>query len=467
MAKLDPQGDGGSPSQIERNVQHLKNLFPEIVTDGKVDFLVLRQVLGDYVADTPERYCLNWNGKRLARRIAQSPSTATLRPCPDESLNWESTQHLFIEGDNLEVLKLLQKSYYHRVKLIYIDPPYNTGNEFIYRDKYADNLSTYLRYTQQTNESGDRHSVNSETSGRFHTNWLNMIYPRLCLARNLLTDDGFIVVSIDDTELPNLSKVLQEIFGEENMLATLVWDRNRKNDANFFSVGHEYMIVCAKNKGHLRKNDTQLRVTKPGLDEVRQRFDELRNRHGDNWTRVASEVCASCIDHGKVTIRGNHSPDSQRSINMARIATTETSIGRAVVGHVTKFFTRRPVNRANSPRSGWRYPTPKRFWEEVEAGRIAFGPDETTIPRVRTNLFEHGGEVMHSVHYSYAQTATNAFNLIFDGQRVFDNPKHFEDLRSLVAYLTGPDDIVLDFFAGSCTTAHAVLLQNRQGRWKS
>jgi adenine-specific DNA-methyltransferase len=192
MDKLTRE-DGASPNVVAANIERLREIIPEAFADGHVDFEALKQTLGDYVDDQEERYSFTWHGKSRARQIAQRPSMGTLRPCPEESINWDTTKNIFIEGDNLEVLKLLQKSYHRKVKMIYIDPPYNTGKEFIYPDKWQDNLDTYLRYTGQVDDEGFKLSANSETSGRYHTNWLNMMYPRLKLARNLLRDDGVIV----------------------------------------------------------------------------------------------------------------------------------------------------------------------------------------------------------------------------------------------------------------------------------
>jgi adenine-specific DNA-methyltransferase len=274
MRKLDPQKDGTSANILRDNIEHLKELFPDCVTEGKVDFDVLRQLLGGEIDDRPERYSFSWNGKSLARRIAQTPSTGTLRPCPEESVNWDMTQNIFIEGDNLEVLKLLQKSYHKRVKMIYIDPPYNTGNEFIYPDKYQDNLDTYLRYTGQTDERGLRLSANADTSGRYHTNWLNMMLPRLKLARNLLSDDGAIFVSIDDHEQGNLRALCDEVFGEENFVATLIWQKvfSPKNTAKYFSGDHDYIAVYARQKEQwtpqllARSDDAVARYSNPDQD---------------------------------------------------------------------------------------------------------------------------------------------------------------------------------------------------------
>src|SRR6266536_2529732 len=238
---------------LAENVAKLKALFPEIITEGptgtSLNVDVLRTLIGDtLVTDLEEKYGFNWHGKRRARQLALTPSTGTLRPYPEESMDWLSTQNVMIEGDNLEVLKLLQKSYNRRVKVIYIDPPYNTGKDFVYKDDYHDNIRNYLRMTGQVNGYGSNLTTNTESSGRFHTEWLNMLYPRLKVARSLLRNDGLLLVSIDDKELPNLRRVLDEIIGEENFIAVLVWDRNRKNDAKYFSVGHDYMVVYAKSK---------------------------------------------------------------------------------------------------------------------------------------------------------------------------------------------------------------------------
>lgn len=218
MTKVIPPMDSTSTDTVADNISKLKALFPEAFTESKVDFDALKEVLGDYVDGRDERYSFTWNGKSKARMIAQTPSTGTLRPCKEESVDWDSTQNLFIEGDNLEVLKLLQKSYHKKVKMIYIDPPYNTGKDFVYKDNFKDNIKNYKEITGQVDGEGRNLSNNPETSGRYHTDWLNMMYPRLKLARNLLKDDGIIFISIDDNEFANLKNICDEIFGEENAL---------------------------------------------------------------------------------------------------------------------------------------------------------------------------------------------------------------------------------------------------------
>ncbi|KAF5056141.1 DNA methylase [anaerobic digester metagenome] len=239
-----PQAESKSADLVAQNLEQLKQIFPEVIKEGRVDFEVLNDLLGNYGDTAEERFCLNWAGKANARREAQKRSTGTLRPCPEESVDWDTTENLYIEGDNLEVLKLLQKSYHSRVKMIYIDPPYNTGKDFVYKDNYADNMKNYLELTGQDKKL----STNTESDGRYHSNWLNMMYPRLKLARNLLTDDGVIFISIDDNEVANLRKVCDEIFGEENFVAQFPWrKRTAKSDVPFgVSQDFEWILVFSK-----------------------------------------------------------------------------------------------------------------------------------------------------------------------------------------------------------------------------
>ena len=279
------------------------------------------------------------------------------------------------------------------------------------------------------------------------------------MARNLLRDDGAILISIDDTELPNVRKVADEVFGEENFIAVLVWDRNRKNDAKYFSVGHEYMVVYFKNEAALAANQIVFRGQKEGVEEIEVEFERLKKATNSNWNLVKQGLFefykgisnddprAPLTRYSKVDEKGPYRDDG--NINWPGGDGPRYSVLHPV--------TKRPCKL---PISGWRYPNPERFWEEVAKGRVVFGPDETTVPRVRTNLFENSHQVMVSVHYSYAQTSGNQFIALFDGKRVFDNPKPVDDLKLLMGYLTGPDDLVMDFFAGSGTTGHAVSLQN-------
>ncbi len=380
-----------------------------------------------------------------------------MRPCPAESVDFDTTQNLYIEGDNLEVLKLLQKSYFRKVKMIYIDPPYNTGNDFVYADNFADPLARYKEVTEQTTKS------NPETMGRYHTNWLNMMYPRLRLAANLLRDDGVIFVSIDDVELDNLKKLCNEVFGEENFIACLVYDKNRKNDAKYFSIGHEYMLVYFKSTATMNERGTVLRMTKEGIEEVKAEFERLRKLYDDDWGKV---------NEGLKLLYSSWDKDDPRK-SLARFTRVDEKGPYRDDGNISwpggggpRYDVMHPVTHkpCKVPSRGWIYPNPQRMKEEIDRGRVVFGQDETTTPRIRTNLFEADKEVMRSVHFSYAQTASQTFNAIFDNRRVFENPKSIDDIKKLVEYVTVKDDcdIILDFFSGSATTAHAVMQLNAE-----
>lgn len=451
--------DHATPDQRVELLNRLKASVPEAFSDGKFDVEALQAILGDKAATGPERFTFTWAGKRDAMAMLQAPSAATLAPDPDNSINFDDAQHVFIEGENLEVLKVLYRSYFGRVKLIYIDPPYNTGNDFIYPDNFADPLDHYLKLTGQRTEDGDDTTSKTETAGRLHSGWLSMMYPRLSLARQLLREDGFVVVSIDDDELPNLIRLMDELFGEENRAAVLVYDRNRKNDAKLFSVGHEYMVVYARNRAWLKENDIILRAPKEGIEEVRDLFAKSRKKHGDDWEQVREDILAfyetyeeddprkPLARYRKVDERGPYRDDG--NINWPG--------GGGPRYRVSHPVTRKPVKL---PTSGWRYPTRRRFLEVCREGRIVFGKDETTVPGIRSNMFDADVQVMHSVTFSYAQTAATQFADIFGGKKTFDNPKSYTDLERLVGYLSEPGDTVLDFFAGSGSSFHGLLRTN-------
>lgn len=460
-----------SPNLTQENIARIRELFPGCVTeaqgeDGKlklsVDFDQLRQELSEFMVEGPqERYHLNWPGKREALLTANAPIAKTLRPYREESVDFNTTKNLFIEGDNLEALKLLQETYLGKVRMIYIDPPYNTGNDFIYEDDFAENADEFLKRSNQKDEEGNRLVANTDSNGRFHSDWLSMMYSRLKLARHLLRDDGIVFVSIDDDEASNLCKICNEIFGESNFIANLVWDRNRKNDAKYFSVGHEYMAVYFKDKSFVQSQGTLFRAPKEGVEELKDLFNKLRADFKDDWDAIREKILdfyssipeedprAPIKRFRKIDHKGPYRDDG--NINWPG--------GGGPKYQVIHPETKKPCKL---PASGWRYPTPQRFWEEFDKGRVVFGPDESTVPRVRTNLFENNDQVMKSVHFSYAQTATNKFIEIFDGVRVFENPKPVTDIVQIVRYVTDPDDIVVDFFAGSATTAHAVMQLNAE-----
>ena len=449
--------DGMSMNLEQANMDKLRAVFPECFAEGKLDIDKLLALCGEYIGNDFEKYKFEWKGKAECLKLAQKRSTGTLRPCPEESVDWDTTQNLYIEGDNLEVLKLLQTAYYRKVKMIYIDPPYNTGNDFVYADDFADPMSRYKEVTQQTTKS------NPETMGRFHTNWLNMMYPRLRLAANLLRDDGVIFISIDDAELYNLKKICDEVFGEENYVATLIYDKNRKNDAKYFSVGHEYMLVYFKSAATIYERGIILRATKEGIDEVKAEFERLRVLHNDNW---------ELVNEGLKELYKSW-PEGDERKSLARFTRVDEKGPYRDDGNISwpggggpRYDVLHPVTGkpCKVPSRGWVYPNPARMQEEIDNGRVVFGKDETTTPKIRTNLFEQDKEVMRSVFFSYAQTATQEFNRIFDNVRIFENPKNVHDIKKLIDYITAKDDseIVMDFFSGSATTAHAVMQLNAE-----
>lgn len=289
-----------SPDLTDANIDKLAELFPSVVTesldaDGSlrkaIDFDQLRQELSDYVVDgSRERYQIDWPGKLSAEFGSNAPVAKTLRPLTEDSVDFENTKNIFIEGDNLDALKLLQESYLGKVRLIYIDPPYNTGGDLVYKDDFASSRDEYLEASHQVNEGGERLVTNTEANGRFHSDWLSMIYPRLRLAKRFLARDGVILVSIDDSEQASLRRLMDEVFGEQNFIAQLVWEKGRKNDAKFFSIGHEYVLVYAKSKSHLRQLGTAWREEKPGTRDIWDEYVRLRDVYGNDNAAVEREL---------------------------------------------------------------------------------------------------------------------------------------------------------------------------------
>jgi adenine-specific DNA-methyltransferase len=407
------------------NIEQMKVLFPEAFSDGRIDFDVLKQLLGGAVDEGEERYGLNWHGKRRARQLALMPSTGTLRPRPDESVDWSTTQNLMIEGDNLEALKLLQKSYAGKVKMIYIDPPYNTGKDFVYRDNFQDNVRNYLQLTGQM-EGGRRISSNSEASGRFHTDWLNMMYPRLKLARTMLGDDGVLFVSVDDGELDNVRKLCAEIFGEENFIVQIIW-RKRSTPPNDKIIGanHDYIVCYARNAESV---DLHLRVRS---DEQVNRYKNPDNHPKGPW--VTGDLMANVKGgrfvpslHYGITNPANgeiHYPgkDGNWRFSATTIAALQAN------------------NELYFGENGDGRPKLKRFLADVKAG-VTYPSIWDFVP-----LNTSGSREMEE---------------LFGNSTVFESPKPVGLITELVKLGCGPDGVVLDFFAGSGTTGHAVMLQN-------
>jgi len=403
----------------QNNLDKLRAVFPECFAEGKLDIDKLLGLCGEYIDNDFEKYRFEWKGKAECLRLAQKRSTGTLRPCPAESVNWDGTQNLYIEGDNLEVLKLLQTAYYRKVKMIYIDPPYNTGNDFVYADDFADPLARYKEVTAQTTKS------NPETMGRFHTNWLNMMYPRLRLAANLLRDDGVIFISIDDNEITNLRRLCDEVFGEENFVAQFIWKcRQNKDNRNIsgVSVDQEYIICYTKQFGN--------RVFR-GTDRKVEQYKNPDNDPRGPWT----------------------------SANMVGLATADARPNL----HYDLVNPTDGINYGRPPK-GWRYDrnTMKRL---IDEDRIIWPDSPDGRPRKKSFLNEIS-EVLPG--YSsvfgdgiYTNAATKELFSIFQGH-YFDFPKPVEIIKQLISQVNNPDDIILDFFSGSATTAHAVMQLNAE-----
>ena len=417
---------GESNIIIQDNVIKLKEIFPEIVTGDKIDFDKLKLILGNNIDENPEKYNFTWPGKTQAIKESQKTSSGTLRPCKEESKNWDSTENLYIEGDNLEVLKLLQKSYYGKIKLIYIDPPYNTGKDFIYSDNYKDNLENYLELSGQVVKEGERESIgiklstNTETDGRFHSNWLNMMHPRLKLARNLLTADGVIFISIDDNELFNLKKLCDEIFGEENFVTTLSW-RRRKTQANLaknFAPVHDYILVYAKNLNSIKLNKV------PYSEE----FIKKTFKNPDNDPRGPYQT-------GPLARPANSSNrEYELELPNGRKISAKWSCSQETFNKYVS------ENRLVIPRGGEGMPRIKIFLSELE-GQIP----NTWLDNIATN--DEGSKEIENIFGS------NAF---------FSFPKPTNLIKYLLNIGSNEDSIILDFFSGSATTAHATMQLNSE-----
>ena len=440
-----------TPDITESNIEKIGQLFPNCLTerigeDGKVerviDFDQLRQELSKEIVEGPqERYQFTWPDKKKAIRLANTPSTMTLRPCREESVDFDNTENLYIEGDNLEVLKLLREDYLGKVKMIYIDPPYNTGNDFVYEDDFSQDLTDYLGGSGQNDDRGNRLVQNTESNGRFHTDWLNMIYPRLKVARDLLSEDGVIFISIDDNEVENLRKVCNEIFGESNIVAEIPWQSRAsiQNDTDF-SVNHEYILVFAKRR--------------------RQENRRLKESNYQAWHNKDSFVCRPLpLDRSKFENpdndpRGPWKADPFDAPNIRPNLTYPITNPNTGVQHLP------PRGRC------WRTDF-NQFSSALADGRILFGKDGTGRPQLK--VFYEEKKEFGSIDNSWfsadrigtTTAGTKEVMGLFDGDKFFDMPKPTSLLEKLL-YLANlnPGDIVLDFFSGSATTAHAVMNLN-------
>ncbi len=413
--------DGKSLDVEGLEKEKLKSVFPQCFSEGKLDIDKLLNLCGEYIDKDFEKYKFEWQGKSDCYKIAGKRSTGTLRPCPSESINFDTTKNLYIEGDNLEVLKLLQTSYYGKVKMIYIDPPYNTGSDFVYEDDFKDPMSKYKEVTQQTTKS------NPETMGRFHTNWLNMMYPRLRLASNLLRDDGVIFISIDDNEITNLRRLCDEVFGEENFIAQVVWQRAfaTKNDSKFVSNDHDYILIYAKTINNFVIGKL------PRTEEANARYKNFDDDERGVWSSgsLLAKTYSEKYDYPITT----------------------------------------PSGKIINPSHGscWRV-SKERFAELVKDNRIWFGEKGENVPRLKRFLSEvQDGMVASSLMFckdvGHNQEGRQELKKLFDDKGYFDGPKPVRLLqRLLILANVKKNDIVLDFFSGSATTAHAVMQLNAE-----
>lgn len=435
MDKLRMQSSNG----VEDNITKIAQLFPDCVTEtvdersGQpkhlIDFEKLKQNLSDSVmSERAERYQFTWPDKSKAILLANSPINATLRPCREDCVDFDNTQNLYIEGDNLDVLKYLKETYLHKVKMIYIDPPYNTGNDFVYEDDFAQSSEEYLANSGQFDEQGNRMFTNAESNGRFHTDWLNMIYPRLKVARDLLTDDGVIFISIDDNEVENLRKVCDEVFGEQNFIATLIWERAfaPKNDAKFISSSHDYIVMCAKRIENFKIGRLER------TQEANARYSNPDNDPRGVWTS------------GDMLVK---------TYNKSCDYPITTPSGKIV----------NPV-----PGRCWRF-SEESFLEKVKDNRIWFGPEGNGVPRVKRFLSELKFEgmaptsILFHKEVGHSQEGSKEVTALFGDKGVFDGPKPVRLLQRLLTLANLDDNsIILDFFSGSASTAHAVMKMNAE-----
>jgi len=449
-----------SPSQQIEALEKLKDLIPGVVTDGELNVKAITDLTGLQAArpaDASIAFGIVWPGKDEVLQ-ALSPSAATLAPDVADSVKFDTAENVFIEGDNLEVLKIIEHAYDDKVRLIYIDPPYNTGNDFVYNDDFSDGKKRYLQITGQIDSEGNKLRANPDTSGRKHANWLSMMHPRLIKAKNLLSQDGSIFVSIDDNEVHHLRMLMDSVFGPENFLGQFVWAAGRKNNAKFVTTSHEYMLCYARNVGYLAETVKEWRISKDGLEAIFKIADSITKRNGSNYAAATREMKAwykGLVDSDPSKRHDHyHNIDSNGVYFAADISAPGSSGGTFDVLHPV---TGKPCK---VPKRGWGF-TEKRLKEMIELNQIHFGEDETKVPCVKSYLKNSLEEVPYSVFYRDGRGATKRL-ASFLGGPYFDFPKDETVIQNIVEFATDKDSIVMDFFGGSGTTGHAVALQNQK-----
>ena len=436
----ETQLDGESLDIVSDNVSKLKEIFPEVITEDKIDFDKLKLILGSDIDTDNERYSFTWPGKTQAIKESQKQSTGTLRPCKEESKNWYTTKNLYIEGDNLEVLKLLQKGYYNKIKAIYIDPPYNTGNDFIYKDVYKDNLANYLEVSEQTGD-GQRLTTNTETDGRFHSNWLNMMYPRLKLARNLLKNEGIIFISIDDNEVENLKKICNEIFGEENFIGQFNWYKSETppNLSRKIKKNIEYILVYEKIINNLKYG---------GIQKFSKSDNGLLNQTNSIKTLIFPKNIVQTKLDNQILRKGKYGTE-----NYDVILEEDTEIKDGVFIKEVKL----------TSKFKW---SQNKLIEEIDKGTVISIKTKTLSPSYEKSSYDPEvpkNFIDKNVNVDTTENAGKYLKKLFDGKKVFDYPKPV----SLIKYLfnfsqSEKSEIYLDFFSGSATTAEAIMENNYQ-----
>ena len=463
-----------SPDLTAQNIDRIAALFPNCITEmldeehstpekkvykRAVNFELLKQMLSPDVVDGDEAYEFTWVGKKAAIVEANKPIRKTLRPCVAESKDWDTTENLYIEGDNLEVLKLLQESYLGKVKMIYIDPPYNTGNDFLYRDDFAMSSDEYSEESGATDDAGNRMFKNTDTNGRFHSDWCSMIYSRLLLSRNLLTSDGVIFISIDENEVNTLKAICDEVFGASNFIAELIWSAGRKNDSKYISVSHEYILCYFKDALWVKEHKILWREKKQGLSDIYAEYEHLKQIYGNDCGLIEKELrkwYKALADGHPAKDHSHYNKVDERGIFFASDISWPGGGGpKYEVLHPT---THKPVR---IPSRGW-ITNKETMQRWIEEGRVNFGADESFVPTIKSYLEEHEYGVPYSVFYQDGRAASKRLAALM-GDKVFENPKDEEIIQRIIQFCgTDDGDIILDFFSGSATTAHAMFLADAE-----
>lgn len=463
-----------SPDMTAQNIDRIAALFPNCITEmldeehstpekkvykRAVNFELLKQMLSPDVVDGDEAYEFTWVGKKAAIVEANKPIRKTLRPCVAESKDWDTTENLYIEGDNLEVLKLLQESYLGKVKMIYIDPPYNTGTDFLYRDDFAMSSDEYSEESGATDDAGNRMFKNTDTNGRFHSDWCSMIYSRLLLSRNLLTSDGVIFISIDENEVNTLKAICDEVFGASNFIAELIWSAGRKNDSKYISVSHEYILCYFKDALWVKEHKILWREKKQGLSDIYAEYEHLKQIYGNDCGLIEKELrkwYKALADGHPAKDHSHYNKVDERGIFFASDISWPGGGGpKYEVLHPT---THKPVR---IPSRGW-ITNKETMQRWIEEGRVNFGADESFVPTIKSYLEEHEYGVPYSVFYQDGRAASKRLAALM-GDKVFENPKDEEIIQRIIQFCgTDDGDIILDFFSGSATTAHAMFLADAE-----